>query len=164
MLDKKMLSALNTHINRELHSGYIYLAMAAYFESQNFSGFAKWMRVQAMEEQEHAMKFFDYVYTRGSNVTLEAIDQPPLEWNSPLAAFEQALAHEKKVTAWIYELVELAAELKDYATVSFLQWFINEQVEEEDNAQNNVDRLTAVGDHICGQMFLDKELGNRARD
>ena len=129
MLSKKMQDAINEQIKNELYSGYLYLAMAAYAEDQNLPGFAHWMKAQCQEEVEHAMKFFDYITERGGRVELGAIDQPPVEFESPTQIFEMTLEHERKVTALINSLYELALAEKDYPTQVLLHWFIEEQVE-----------------------------------
>jgi len=131
MISKKIEKALNKQINAELYSAYLYLSMVAYFESVNLPGFANWMKVQTQEELMHAMKIYDFVNERGGRVVLKAIEAPPTEWDSPLDAFEATYKHEQKVTGLINNLVNLAIEEKDHATSSFLQWFVNEQVEEE---------------------------------
>ena len=161
MLGKKMQDALNGQINAELYSSYLYLSMAAYFESVNLRGFAGWMRVQAQEETAHGMKFFDFVVERGGRVTLKAIDAPPDKWNSPVAAFQAAYEHEQKVTAMIAKLVDLAESEKDHATRSFLQWFVDEQVEEEANADEVVQKLKMIKDAPQGLLMLDGVLGQR---
>ena len=161
MLSDRMEKALNDQINAELYSAYLYLAMAAYFESINLGGFGNWMRIQAQEELTHAMKFYDFVYERGGRVSLAAVDAPPKEWDSPLAAFEGAYAHECKVSAMINDLVNIAIEEKDHATNNFLQWFVSEQVEEEASADAVVQKLKLIGDHGNGIFMLDRELGQR---
>ena len=161
MLGKKMQDALNGQINAELYSSYLYLSMAAYFESINLRGFAGWMRVQAQEETAHAMKFYAFVVERGGRVALKAIAAPPGEWSSPLAAFQAAHEHEQKVTAMIHKLVDLAEGQKDHATRSFLQWFVDEQVEEEANADEIVQKLTMIKDAPQGLLMLDSVLGQR---
>ncbi len=158
---KPMEGAINKQINAELYSSYLYLAMAADFESKNLSGFAKWMRVQVQEEMVHAMKFFDYVLERGGRVTLDALDTPPAEWDSPLAAFEAAYGHEQKVTALIDGLVALAIEKKDRASENMLQWFVAEQVEEEATADAVVQQLRLAADAPGALFMLDRELGQR---
>ena len=162
MVSEAMEKALNAQFNAELYSGYLYLAMAAYFEDNDYSGFAAWMRVQADEELEHGMKFYDYILRRGAKVNIEAIAKPETEWESPLAAFEQALSHERYVTSLINDLVALAREEKDFATDNFLQWFVEEQVEEEENAMELVAKIKlADGDNRL-IYELNKELGGRA--
>jgi len=163
MLSEAMEKALNAQFNAELYSGYLYLSMAAYFEDVDFSGFAAWMRIQADEELEHGMKFYDYIITRGGRVSIEAIDKPETEWESPLAAFEQALAHEEMVSGLINDLVDLAIEEKDHATNNFLQWFVEEQVEEEENANDNVTKLKLAGDSKPLLFKINEDLGSRTR-
>ena len=161
MISKKVQDALNEQINAEMYSAYLYLAMNAYFQSINFNGFAQWMRVQYQEEMIHAMKIYDFIAERGGRIVLDAIDKPQGEWKSPLAAFEAAYKHEQKVTGLINGLVELAKKEKDHATDIFLQWFVTEQVEEENNASEIVTKLQMLKDS-AGQMFmLDRELGKR---
>ena len=161
MISKKMQDALNDQVNAELYSAYLYLAMVAYFESVNLPGFAAWMRAQTQEEVMHAMKIYDFVNERGGRVTLKAIDQPPAQWKSALDAFGAAYKHEQLVTGRINDLVNLAAEEKDHATNSFLQWFVNEQVEEEMSVDNVVKQLK-MAENAPGTMFMiDRELGQR---
>lgn len=164
MLSKKLQDAINEQIKNELYSGYLYLAMSAYFEASNLPGFARWMRLQAAEEQEHALKFFDYVHDRGSRVTLKAIDQPPMDWDSPLAVFEDTLEHERKVTGLINKLYELALEGNDYPAQAMLQWFIEEQVEEEKNAEQIVATLKMVGEKGQALVMMDRALGQRGKN
>ena len=161
MISKTIQDAINEQIKNELYSAYLYLAMSAYTESINLRGFAGWFKVQNTEEQGHAMKFFEYVFDRGGRVTLQAIAQPPSEFKSPLDAFEQTLEHERKVTAMINNLYALALKENDYATQALLQWFITEQVEEEKNATEIVEKLKLVGDRGSGLLYLDHELGER---
>lgn len=161
MLSKKIEEALNSQINAEFWSGYLYLSMSAHFENEGKSGFANWFKVQAMEEKDHAMKLFNYVVSRSGKVTLAPIAEVPQTWASPIAAFKAALEHEKKVTAMIDNLVSLAHDEKDYATISMLQWFVDEQVEEEETAQEHVDSLEMIKDNGFGIYTLDKELKSR---
>lgn len=161
MLDKKMERALNDQINAELYSAYLYLSMAAFFSAINLKGFATWMRVQSMEEQAHAKKFYDFIIERGGRVILTAIEAPPVEWESPLETFENVLEHEKVVTGRINDLVNLAQELKDHASNSFLQWFIDEQVEEESSADEIIQSLKLNKDNTGGLFLIDKELSQR---
>ena len=163
MVSEAMEKALNAQSNAELYSGYLYLAMAAYFEDNDYSGFAAWMRVQADEELEHGMKFYDYLLRRGAKVKIEAIAKPETEWESPLAAFEQALSHERYVTSLINDLVALAREEKDFATDNFLQWFVEEQVEEEENAMENVSKLTLAGESKELLFKINEDMGTRTR-
>jgi ferritin len=143
MISEKMQEALNGQLNAELYSSYLYLSMAAYFQDLNMGGCANWMRVQAQEED------------------LKTIDGPPTEWDSPLAAFEAVLEHEQKVTGLINELVELALAEHDHATNIFLQWFVTEQVEEEDSANDVIQQIKMVGEAQGGLFMLDRELGQR---
>ena len=161
MLSKKMEIALNKQINEEFWSAYLYLSMSAYFAADGKPGFAHWFKNQFDEEQEHAMKLFDYVIERGGQVTLEPIKEVKKNWDSALHVFEQTLAHEKVVTDFINDLVTLAREERDYATESMLQWFVNEQVEEESTAQGYIDALKLIGESGAGLYALDKELGSR---
>jgi len=161
MLKEKMEQALNEQINAELYSSYLYLSMAAYFESKNLKGFANWMMVQAQEEDFHAMKFFGYVNERGGRVHLKAIDGPPTEWESPLAVFEAVYKHECHVSELIHKLVDLANEMSDHPTNTFLQWFVTEQVEEESAADDIVQQLKLVGDAGHGIFMIDRELSAR---
>lgn len=161
MLSKKMEEALNKQVNAELFSSYLYLAMAADFEAKNLPGFAHWLKLQAKEENGHALKLYEYINDRRSRVTLAAIAAPPAEWATPLAAFEAVLAHEQKVTGLIHKLVELAAAEKDNATGIFLQWFVTEQVEEEKNADAIVAQLKMIGEAPHGLIMLDRALAQR---
>jgi ferritin len=161
MLSKTVEEALNRQINRELYSAYLYLAMSAYFETATMKGFAKWMRIQAKEEQAHAIKFYDYVIARGGKVNLTAIEAPKAKWTSAGKVFEEVYAHEQKVTGMINALVEIAMKEKDHATFEMLQWFVKEQVEEEEHASEICAKIKSIGD-IPGHLFcLDHELGKR---
>jgi len=164
MIGKPMQDAMNEQINKELYSSYLYLSMAAYFEDKNLSGFANWMRVQADEEREHAMKFYDFILERGGRVSLKAIDAPKTDWTSSLEVAEEVAAHEAKVTASIYALYELALKEKDYPTQVMLQWFISEQVEEEKNAAEIVANLKLIEERGTAVFVLDKQLGKRKGD
>lgn len=161
MLSKKLQTALNEQIVRELESAYIYLSMCAYFEAQNLQGMAHWMRLQAQEEIKHAMKIFDFVNDRGGRVELGAIAKPPVDFKSPLDAFQKALAHEQKITQCINDLYDLADDEDDYPTEVMLQWFIDEQVEEEKSASEVVEQLKLVGNDGAGLLVLDQKLGQR---
>ncbi len=160
-LSKKMQDALNAQIKEELFSSYIYLSMAAYCEANNLPGFAHWMSVQSQEELEHAMKFFGFVNDRGGRVTLQAIDQPPVDFKSPTAVFEQTLEHEKYITSKIHDLYTLAVEEQDYASQSLLAWFVDEQVEEEKSAGEILAMLKMIGDKGQGLIMLDRQLARR---
>ena len=164
MLNKKLEKAINDQVHFEIYSSYLYLGMSAYFSAESFSGFANWMKVQAQEEMTHAMKFYHYVYERGGIVELSAIAKPPAKFKSPLDVAEQVFAHEQKVTELINGLYELALKEKDYASQSFLKWFIDEQVEEEGSAQELVDKINLVGDKSHMLYMLDKELASRGKE
>ncbi|MEN6474676.1 MAG: ferritin [Syntrophaceae bacterium] len=161
MLKKNVEKALNQQINAELYSAYLYLSMSAHFQALNLKGFATWMRVQAMEEFTHADKFSAYVLDRGGHVVLTAIDSPPVTWKSALAVFQETYKHEQKVTGLINALVDLAIKEKDHATNNFLQWFVNEQVEEEANADALAQQLKLIGEAGQGILMLDRELAQR---
>jgi ferritin len=161
-MNKKLEDAFNKQINKELHSGYIYLSMSAYFENENFPGMAKWMKHQAQEEYEHAMKLFNFLVERGNKVELKAIDAVPTTWKSPLDVFETALNHEKKVTGLIHSLLDLSMQEKDHPAVSHLQWFVDEQVEEEASADAIVQKLKMTDGHKHVLLMLDKELSQRS--
>lgn len=161
MLGKTIQDAMNEQIKHEFHSAYVYLSMTAYCEAANLPGFAHWMRLQAAEEVEHALKFFNFVNDRSGRVQLQAIDQPPVEFASPLDVFEQALAHERHITGLIHRIYGLAVQEQDYASQAFLQWFVTEQVEEEKNASDVVERLKLAGDSKHALLMLDTELGAR---
>jgi len=161
MLSQKIQDAFNEQINAELYSSYLYLSMSAYFESQNLSGMAHWMGLQAKEEHEHAMKFFGFIHERGGQVILKQIDAPKVEWASPLAVFEEAYKHEQHVTSLINNLVELCGKEKDYPGSVFLNWFVTEQVEEEASALEIVEKLKIGGDQPNFLFMLDRQLAMR---
>ncbi len=161
MLNKKIERALNEQLNAELYSAYLYLSMAAWFESQNLPGMAAWMRIQHREETVHGLKFFKFVAERRGRVALKAIDGPGTEWKSPLAAFEAAMKHEQYITGRIGELVNLALAEKDHASNAFLQWFVNEQVEEEASVDSIVQKLKMADKSAGALLMLDHELGKR---
>ncbi len=161
MFSKTMEKALNEQIVREVYSSHLYLAMASYYHSINLNGFANWMRVQAEEEMMHAMKFFDYIIDRGGRALIGEIKAAPSEWERPLAAFEDALSHEKLITQAINELADIAMEEKDHATMNLLNWFIDEQVEEEATTDEIVERLKLVADSNSGLFMMDTELKGR---
>ncbi|MCD6108212.1 MAG: ferritin [Thermoplasmata archaeon] len=161
MLSKKMLDELNRQVNAEFYSSYLYLSMAAYFESINLKGFANWMKIQAQEEVTHAMKFFDYINERGGRVILDTIEKPPAEWKSPLDVFETTYKHEVNVTKMINKLVTLALEENDHATYNMLQWFVAEQVEEEASADAIRQQLKFIGKDGRGLLMLDRKLSRR---
>ncbi len=161
MINEKMEKAFNDQINAELYSEYLYLSMKAYFETLNLKGFVNWMDVQVQEEHAHAMGMFDYVNSRGGKVTLKAIDAPKTEWNSPLEVFQDVLKHEELVTSLINKVADVAEEVKDRAALNFLNWYIKEQVEEEDNVGNVLATLKLIGNDSNGLLALDKELATR---
>ncbi len=161
MIDKEIEEAINRQINEELYSSYLYLSMSAYFESLGLRGFANWMYVQYQEEKDHAMKLYRYLIERGGRVKLYAIKEPPHEWNSPLHAFEETLKHERHITKCINDLVDLAEKKKDRATFNLLQWYVDEQVEEEANDEEIIQKLKMIGDNPQGLLMLDRELAAR---
>ncbi len=164
MISAKMQNAINDQIQAEFYSAYMYLSMSAYFESQNLPGMAKWLRIQFQEEQEHALKFYDFLADRGGTVELKTIEQPPLSWASPVAAFEEVLAHEQLVTSLIYKLYETALAEKDYPAQVLLQWYINEQVEEEKNASAIVEDMKRIEGRQSALLILNHSLGKRGAD
>lgn len=161
MLSEKMEKAFNDQINAELYSSYLYYSMASDLEAKGLGGMAQWMKLQAIEEQIHVSKMFDFVNERGGRVTLTAIEAPPTEWESALAVFEGAYKHEVHVTSLINNLMDLAIEEHDHASQAFLQWFVSEQVEEESSAQEVVQKLKLAGQTQGGLFLVDRELGQR---
>jgi len=161
MLSKAIQKALNEQLNAELYSSYLYLSMSAYFEAANLPGFAHWMRVQAREEEGHGMKFYEHIVDRLGRVKLQAVECPPAEWDSPLAAFEAAFEHERLVTGRIDDLVKLACKEADNAAAAFLQWFVTEQVEEEAQADKVVRQLERIGDAAAPLLMLDAVMAKR---
>jgi len=161
MLSAQMQKGLNDQLNYELLSAYVYFSMEAYFLDQNLNGFANWMHVQALEEMTHVMRFFNYINEKDGRVLLQAVEGPRTEWESPLAAFENALEHERGVTRRINDLVDLAMSERDHATNAFLQWFVNEQVEEEASAKQVTDNLRMVQSAPGGMFLLDREMATR---
>mgnify|MGYP001066703062 CR=1 FL=1 len=164
MLSKAVQDAINEQVKDELYSAYLYLAMDAYFESMSLPGFAAWMRAQSQEEVAHAMKLFDFINERGGRVELQAIEQPPVDFDSPRDVFEATYEHEQKVTALIHDLYEVALEENDYAAQVMLHWFIDEQVEEEAGVSQILDTLERIGDSEQGLIMLDRELGQRGAE
>jgi ferritin len=161
MISKTMEEAINKQVSREYFSAYLYLAMSVYFESVSMKGFAKWMRVQAKEEQVHGDKFLDFLIARGGKVTLGAIEAPKAKWASAGKVFEEVYAHEQKVTGMINALVDLAIKEKDHASFEMLQWYVKEQVEEEEHSSAILEQIRIVGD-VPGHLFyLDHHLGKR---
>ncbi len=161
-ISEKIQQAINDQINMELASSYAYLSMAAYFESLALDGFAHWMHLQRREEDEHAMRFYNYMNDRDGRVMLKALGEPPHEFSSPLDAFEQSLENERQVSASIHALYDLAQKEKDHATTSMLKWFVDEQVEEEKSVGDMVDRLKLAGDHPGALLLLDREAAGRS--
>ena len=163
-MDPSIQEAINEQIRAELHSAYTYLAMSAHFAEENFDGFAHWMRLQAQEELEHAMRLYEYLLERGGHVDLRTVEAPASDFGTPLEIFEVALAHEKKITGLIHDIYDLAREKRDYATEMHLQWFVTEQVEEEDNAGRAVEQLRLAGDNTPALLMLDGRFGQRSDD
>jgi ferritin len=160
-LSKNLQDAFNEQIREELASAYIYLSMAAYFEDQNLPGFAHWMEVQSQEEMSHAMKFYGHVNERGGRVWLQAIPEPPAEFEGPLDVFQKALEHERYISGRIIDLYKLAQKEGEYASYSLLQWFVDEQVEEEDSASEIVELLKLAGEKGHALIMLDRQLAQR---
>lgn len=163
-MNKKLVEEINVQINKEIFSGYLYLAMAAHFEQENLSGFAHWMKVQAGEELEHAMKMFEFLNEVGERVVLDAIEKPDEKFGSPLKVAEQVLEHEQFVTSRIHLLYKLAIEANEYPAQVFLQWFVTEQVEEEKNATEIVEMLKLGGESGNALIMLDRALAQRKAD
>ncbi|MCP4290218.1 MAG: ferritin [bacterium] len=161
MMNEKMVAALNQQINEEYYSSYIYLAMAAYLDDSDLDGMGHWMRMQAQEEYLHAMKIFDFMVERGARIKLSAVAEPPFEWETPLAAFEAALDHERYMTDNINKLVDLAISERDHATNNIMQWYVSEQVEEEANVEGIVKKMKMMGDSGQGLFLMDRELASR---
>ena len=161
MFSSKVESALNEQLNAEFFSCYLYLSLSAHFQAQNLDGFATWMRGQAREELQHAMKFYDYINNRGGKIDLRQIEAPRSEWESLVAGFDAAYEHEKGISVQINQLVDLALTEADHATHQFLQWFVTEQVEEEQSVGNVVHKLKMVADSASGLYILDRELAER---
>jgi ferritin len=161
-INSKVEGALNDQIRKEFYSTYLYLSMAARFESMNLKGFAHWMQVQANEETKHAMKIYGYVNERGGNVILQQVDAPPSNWKSANEMFTEAYQHEQKVTESINKIVELATRENDIATQVFLQWFVTEQVEEEASANEIAQKLQLMRDNAPALLLLDSELHRRS--
>ncbi|MBI5543953.1 MAG: ferritin [Deltaproteobacteria bacterium] len=163
MISPKMLEALNTQINEELYSAYLYLAMSTYCDSRTFKGFGAWLRVQFTEEQQHALKLIDHVLARGGQLSLKPIAAPPAEYGTITQVFESVLGHERHITERVHKLHELAIAEKDVSAQVFMQWYVTEQVEEEANASEIVEKLKMVGDRPGSALYLDKEYGKRGK-
>lgn len=160
-MNEKIFKALNDQIKHEFYSSYLYLSIASYFENIPLEGFSKWFRKQAEEEHEHGMKIYQYILDRNLHVDLQGIEKPTGQFNSIEEVFELALKHEKKVTHWIHQIYDLAIAEKDHATHIFLQWFISEQVEEEKNAQDNLDQIKLIGDDKGALLVLDQNFAKK---
>jgi len=160
-MDPEIQDAINAQIQAELHSAYVYLAMSAHFAEENFDGFAHWMQRQAQEELDHAMRFYAYLLERGAHVELRTVDAPETDFGPPVELFRRSLEHEKKITGMIHQLFRLAREKNDYATEQMLQWFITEQVEEEDSVGRAVQQLEMAGDNTSALLMLDQRFGER---
>ena len=163
MISRKMAKEINAQINREFFSAFLYLAMANDAIDKGYLGTGKWMSIQFKEEQEHALKFAKYLQDQGVKVELAAMAAPKKVWKGILDMFQDALAHEKKVTAWIYGLNALAIKEKDYATQSMLKWFIDEQVEEEANCNEAITALSLVGTSAGSAYMVDRHIGKRGQ-
>lgn len=161
MINPKVEKIIIDQVNKELYSAYFYLGMSAYFSNIGLLGFANWMRVQTQEEQAHGMLMYDYLINRGVNITLATIDAPPSDWENPLQVMEAVLKHEEYVTSLINEIISVAEEAKDRATMSYFNWFVDEQVEEEANAQDIISKLKLIGDDKSALYLLDKDLAAR---
>lgn len=161
MLSKSLGASMNEHLSKELYAAHLYLAMSAYFDANNLPGCAAWMRAQADEERSHGMKFYEYIYDRGGTVELMALDKPPVDFRSALDAFQQAHEHERHVSEAIDALYRQALDEGDFASQVFLQWFIQEQVEEEKTSGTLVETVKMVGDSTASLLLFDRELGGR---
>jgi len=164
VIKKELEADLNEQIKEELASAYLYLSMSAHFAAEGWDGMAGWMRIQAQEEQGHAMRIFDHIVERGGRVKLHSLAEPEAKWASPLAAFQAAYKHEQHITACIHSLVERAQKEKDHAAAAMLQWFVTEQVEEEDHTMKAVQLLERVGTEGRGLVIADRELGSRVAE
>ncbi len=162
-LSPALLKALNDQVQAEMFSAYLYGSMSADFKDKNYDGFAAWMMVQAKEEMEHARKIYDYIFDRGGRVTYQALEAPQASWDSAEEAFEASLAHEQKITGMIHDLLRLARKEDDLPTESFLQWFVDEQVEEEDSVETVLAKIRMVGKTPNGLYLLDRELAARGQ-
>jgi ferritin len=163
MMSKTMQDAFNEQMKQEFYSSYLYLSMSAYCDLANLPGLAHWMRAQAREEANHAMKIFDHLLDRGGQVQLQPIGKPPSTFGSPREVFEQAHRHEQEVTASINKVYGLAVDERDFASRVFLDWFVQEQVEEEKTSALFADQLRMIGEDRPGLLMLDRELGQRRR-
>ena len=164
MLTDQLQAAINRQINSEMYSAHLYLSMSAYFETLNLNGFAHWMKLQHDEETSHALKLFDYINDRDGRVTLYAIEQPPIEFESPHSVMSMALDHERSVTSMINDLYALAVHERDYPSHVLLEWFVSEQVEEEKVLTEIVDHMNLIGNDGTGLLILDARLGDRTAE
>ena len=162
MVSKELENAINKQINAEFWSAYLYLSMSTWFDNEGLPGFANWFKVQFQEEQDHAQKFMAYLVSKGNKVNLMPIEKVDTSWDSVLKAFQDTLEHERVVTSLIHNIVSIARKENDYATENMLQWFVNEQVEEEETAQAMIDSLKLIGDNGFGLYTMDKELAQRS--
>lgn len=160
-MSKELAAAFNDQINLEFASSFAYLAMAAWCEDADLVGFAQWLRAQAAEEHEHAMKFFEFLIDRDVRVRLQPLDAPESDFGSPLQVMESALAHEQRVTAAISALYAAATEEQDFASLPLLNWFVSEQVEEEATVRQIVAELKMVGDDSSALLLLDRDMAAR---
>lgn len=160
-IKENVLKKLNEQVTAEIYSSHLYLSMAAYFESENLKGMAKWMISQSHEEMQHAMRLYNFINERGGTIELDKIDKPKINWKNALEVFEDSYEHETKVTAMIHDLVKISRQENDYAAESMLMWFVDEQVEEEDSANEIVEKLRKIKDDSSALYMLDKELGTR---
>jgi len=161
MINENVAKVLNEQVNKEFYSAYLYLAMSAYFSDLGLLGFANWMRIQAQEEQAHAMLMYDFLVSRGEKVILTSIAAPSTDWKNTLEVMEEVLVHEVYVTGLINNIISVAEEVKDRATMSYFNWFVDEQVEEESNAQDIISKLKLIGDDKSALYLLDKDLSAR---
>lgn len=162
-MDSKLRYEIEDQINKELYSSYLYLAMSNYVDSEGFKGIANWFVVQAQEELDHAMRFYKYLHDTGETLELKAVDKPEVKWNSIKDVFENGLNHEKYVTGRIHKLMDIAVEVKDHSAAMMLQWFVNEQVEEEASFRDILGRLNIIDEDKKYLIMLDSDLGKRVR-
>ncbi len=160
MMDKKLLKVLNEQVTAEFFAAQLYLSMSAYYENKGLSGFANWMRIQFQEEQEHALKIYDYILSRGEDVELGGMEKPKCSWESENEVMKEALAHEQKVTSMINNIMDIAQDVKDYPTINLMNWFIDEQVEEEANVEYLISQLEYISSK-GSILILDRELAQR---
>lgn len=160
-MDKKVRDLINNQVNKEFYSAYLYLDFANYYEEKGLKGFSNWYTIQAQEERDHAMLMIQFLQMKGEHVNLETIDKPDVELDSPLGVLQAGLKHEQFVTGLINNIYAEAYDAKDFSTMQFLDWFVKEQVEEEDNASTNIQKMEMFGNDPRGLYLLDQELGNR---